>query len=94
DARIEVTGVRPGEKIHEEMITETDALSTLELRDYFVILPSFTPNWSIEEFKKTFNARSCPAGFRYDSGSNTDWLAVDQIRDLIKQHLDPEFVAE
>lgn len=89
--RREVVGVRPGEKIHEEMITETDALSTIEFDKYFVILPSFQPAWSVETFRSTFGGRYCTDGFRYNSGTNTDWLTVEQIRDLIRSHVDPGF---
>ncbi|MNX53255.1 UDP-N-acetylglucosamine 4,6-dehydratase [compost metagenome] len=90
--RREITGIRPGEKLHEEMITETDAITTLECDDYFVMLPSMRL-WDVEEFKRTFNARSCPDGFKYNSGTNTDWLTVEQIRALIKQHVEPTFEA-
>jgi UDP-N-acetylglucosamine 4,6-dehydratase (inverting) len=78
-----IVGIRPGEKLHEEMITETDALSTLECKDYFVILPSFKPRWNVEEFRKQFHGEFCKQGFRYNSGENTDWLSVEEIRRLI-----------
>jgi FlaA1/EpsC-like NDP-sugar epimerase len=84
-------GIRPGEKIHEEMITETDALNSLEFDRYFVILPSY-PLWDVEKYMKTFGGRPCPAGFRYNSGENSEWLSVEQIRELVKRHLDPGFV--
>jgi UDP-N-acetylglucosamine 4,6-dehydratase len=89
-ARREIVGIRPGEKLHEEMITETDAFSSLEFDRYFVILPS-TPLWDVNKFRQTFNGRPCPIGFRYNSGDNTEWLSVEQIRQLIKQHVDPAF---
>lgn len=91
-ARREIVGIRPGEKIHEEMITETDALSTIEFEDYFVILPSFRPSWSIEEFRRHFDGRFCSDGFKYNSGTNTSWLSVEKLRSLIIEHIDPEFV--
>lgn len=84
--RREIVGIRPGEKIHEEMITETDALSTIEFENYFVILPSFKPQWSIDEFRHTFNGQPCSMGFRYNSGENKDWLTVAELRELIAQH--------
>lgn len=90
--RKEIVGIRPGEKLHEEMITETDALNTLELSDRFVILPSMRL-WDPEEFAQAFDAKLCPPGFRYNSGENTDWLTVDQLRTLIRQHVDPAFEA-
>lgn len=86
----EIVGIRPGEKLHEEMITETDALSTIEFDNYFVILPSMQL-WDIEEFMRAFSGRRCDFGFKYNSGTNTDWLTVEKIRDLIKIHVDTNF---
>ena len=88
--KIKKVGIRPGEKLHEEMITATDSFSTLELEDKFVILPA-TPLWDIGEFAKEFFARSCGEGFSYNSGTNDDWLMVDKIRELIKKHIDSDF---
>lgn len=85
-----VVGIRPGEKLHEEMITETDALSTVEFEDYFVILPA-TPLWDVDEFMAKFNGRMCEPGFRYSSGANTEWLSVEDIRRLVTEHVDPSF---
>ncbi|MBT1075270.1 UDP-N-acetylglucosamine 4,6-dehydratase (inverting) [Geobacter grbiciae] len=87
--RIEIVGIRPGEKLHEEMITTTDALNTIELKDYFVILPSM-PLWDTEQFTKNFDGRHCADGFAYNSGTNADWLSVEQLRDLIYTHLNPD----
>lgn len=86
-------GIRPGEKLHEEMITETDALNSLEFRDYFVILPSI-PLWDVDEFARTFGGSRCTPGFSYNSGANREWLSVDQLRSLIRQHVDPSFEHE
>jgi len=87
--RIEIVGIRPGEKLHEEMITTTDAINTIEFRDYFVILPSM-PLWNTEQFMKDFDGRRCSDGFAYNSGTNTDWLNVEQLRELIYTHLNPD----
>jgi UDP-N-acetylglucosamine 4,6-dehydratase (inverting) len=86
-------GIRPGEKLHEEMITETDALNSLEFRDYFVILPSI-PLWDVDEFARAFGGSRCAPGFSYNSGANSEWLSVDQLRGLIRQHVDPSFEHE
>lgn len=86
----EVIGIRPGEKLHEEMITETDALSSLEFGDYFVILPS-TPLWDAEKYAEDFGGKRCEPGFRYNSGTNTEWLSVEDLRELVREHVDPAF---
>lgn len=85
-----VVGIRPGEKLHEEMITETDALSTVEFDEHFVIMPA-TPLWNVDEFMAAGEGKRCKPGFRYSSDTNTDWLTVDQLRDLIRANVDPEF---
>ena len=87
--KIEIVGIRPGEKIHEEMITENDSLSTVEFDDYFVILPS-TPLWDIEDFRResnTYEGKFCKKGFYYNSGTNKEFLNVDQIKSLIEKEL-------
>lgn len=83
-------GIRPGEKLHEEMITETDSLSTVEFDDHFVILPA-TPLWDVGEFIAKKRGRMCSPGFRYSSGENDEWLTVDRLRELIVGHVDPSF---
>ncbi len=88
--RQEIVGVRPGEKLHEEMITETDSLNTIETDRYFVITPS-TPSWDVDEYMKAFNGRRVEEGFKYNSGTNTDWLTVNQLREQIKTHVDSDF---
>ena len=90
ECRKQVVGIRPGEKVHEEMITETDAMITVEFKNYFVILPS-TPFWDTDKFIKTFNGKLCPLEFKYSSGTNSEWLTIEQIRTLIKEHVDPNF---
>ncbi|GAB3642733.1 UDP-N-acetylglucosamine 4,6-dehydratase (inverting) [Spirosoma arcticum] len=85
-----LVGIRPGEKLHEEMITETDALSTVETDKYYVITPA-TPTWSMDDYIKAFNGRAVEMGFKYNSGTNTDWLNVEQLREQIRQHVDADF---
>jgi UDP-N-acetylglucosamine 4,6-dehydratase len=87
---LDVIGIRPGEKLHEEMVTETDSLSTVDLGDRFVILPS-TPVWDVDEFIAEHNGTMCDPGFRYSSGTNSEWLTVEKIRQLIVEHVDPTF---
>jgi UDP-N-acetylglucosamine 4,6-dehydratase (inverting) len=86
----EIVGIRPGEKIHEEMITSSDSFSTYDLGKYFAILPQ-THRWSLEDFIKNFNAIKVKQGFHYNSGENNEWLEVEKIRELIRQHVDPAF---
>ena len=90
--RWEIIGIRPGEKLHEEMITATDAMSTLEFERHFVIAPS-TPLWDLDEYLHTFGGERCRQGFSYCSGTNTEWLSVEDLRELIREHIDPEFQA-
>ena len=85
-----IVGIRPGEKIHEEMITSSDSFFTYDLGKYYVIIPQ-TPDWDVEEFKKHFDAKLVPSGFAYDSETNTEWETVDSIRKLIIEHVDPSF---
>ena len=72
--------------MHEEMITETDSLNTIEFDAYYVILPS-TKLWDIDEFRIRTNpnkGKYCEFGFKYNSGTNTEWLTIEKIRELIK----------
>lgn len=93
DCRYEEVGIRPGEKLHEEMITETDALNTIEFKDYYVILPSMLL-WDADRFLEAFGGEWCPDGFKYNSGTNTHWLTVPELRDLINKHVDGSFSVE
>jgi UDP-N-acetylglucosamine 4,6-dehydratase (inverting) len=85
-------GIRPGEKLHEEMISETDAMNTYDCGKYYVIAPSMHV-WDLNKWINTFNATKVEQGFRYNSGTNTDWLTVDELRKQIKDHVDPNFTA-
>lgn len=90
DCELKVVGIRPGEKIHEEMITPSDSFYTYDLGKYFVILPSIT-SWALNDFISKFNAILVPEGFSYNSGQNTEWDSVDTLRNLIKEHLYSDF---
>lgn len=90
-AKIEITGIRPGEKLHEEMITETDALNTIDLGNYYAILPSVSDRLTKEDFLKHHNAVEVETGFKYNSETNTDWETVETLREKIKQFVDPNF---
>jgi UDP-N-acetylglucosamine 4,6-dehydratase len=86
DCEQRITGVRPGEKIHEEMITASDSFNTVDLGNYYAILPS-AGGYSIEEYCKERKAHLVKPGFAYDSGTNPDFLTVDELRSLIKEHV-------
>ncbi|MCD9019620.1 UDP-N-acetylglucosamine 4,6-dehydratase (inverting) [Parachryseolinea silvisoli] len=88
----EIVGIRPGEKIHEEMITKSDSFFTVDLNHYYAILPQ-SPGWNIDEYLVNRKAKKVEPGFEYNSGTNTEWLSVEQLRKLIRDYLDPNFVA-
>lgn len=90
NCRREIVGIRPGEKIHEEMITESDSFNTFDCGDYFSILPS-VPNFDLHAWKQHFSAVAVPQGFKYNSGENDQWLSPSDIRELIRNHIDPSF---
>lgn len=90
DCEKPVIGIRPGEKIHEEMITIADSFYTYDLGKYYTILPA-THKWDLDEFIDHFNAKKVDIGFRYNSGENTEWETVESLRELIREHVDPSF---
>lgn len=90
DCKQVTVGIRPGEKIHEEMITPSDSFYTYDLGKYFTILPS-THKWSLTDFIEKFNGKLVPSGFAYNSGENTEWETVESLRTLIKDHVDDSF---
>jgi UDP-N-acetylglucosamine 4,6-dehydratase len=85
-----IVGIRPGEKVHEEMITTSDAFYTYDLGKYYVILPA-THKWQLKDFIKEFSAKPVSLNFSYNSGENEEWETVDSIRKLIKKHVDCAF---
>ena len=90
DCKVKVIGIRPGEKIHEEMITSSDSFTTYDLGKYYVILPQ-VPNWDLKKYVKHFKAKPVAKGFQYNSSENTDWVNAAELRKLIKKHVNPEF---
>lgn len=85
-----IVGIRPGEKVHEEMITASDSFYTYDLGKYYAILPA-THRWKTEDFVNTFNAKKVKQGFSYNSGENDEWETVESLRSLIKEHVDSSF---
>jgi len=89
DCKHKIMGIRPGEKLHEEMITETDALNSVEFENFYVILPT-TSLWDIEKFRNESNSsvgEMCEFGFSYNSWSNKEFLTVNDLKKLIKNHI-------
>ena len=86
----EEVGIRPGEKLHEEMITVSDAPNTYDIDKYFVILPQKTV-FNRNEFIKHFKAKLVDRDFSYNSGDNSEWETVDSLRELVIRHIDPKF---
>jgi UDP-N-acetylglucosamine 4,6-dehydratase (inverting) len=85
-----ITGIRPGEKIHEEMITTSDSYNTIDLGKYYAILNT-SGGRSFESYAEMKSAKKVPAGFSYNSGENPQFLTISEIQSLIRKHLDPSF---
>jgi UDP-N-acetylglucosamine 4,6-dehydratase/5-epimerase len=88
NAALEDIGIRPGEKLHEEMITSSDSFNTIEFDKYFAILPA---DANKQIYLDHFSANMVDPGFTYNSGSNTDWETEESLREKIIEHVDPEF---
>ncbi|MCS6205579.1 MULTISPECIES: UDP-N-acetylglucosamine 4,6-dehydratase (inverting) [Shewanella] len=91
ECEIQVVGIRPGEKLHEEMITDTDSLHTIDLGRYYAILPSVSYAYTEDEYIKHHKAVKVPFGFKYNSYTNTEWETIEGLRKLIVEHVDPNF---
>ena len=79
-AKIKVIGIRPGEKLHEVMVSEDDARNTLEFKDYYIVKPSF-PWW---KDKNHSGGKKVPNGFRYASNNNKEWLEGKRLKRFLK----------
>lgn len=90
ECKHEVIGIRPGEKIHEEMITISDSITTYDLGKYYTILPQ-VPLWDLSDFINYFNPKKVKEGFNYNSGTNDNFLNIKELRELIKLHVDKTF---
>lgn len=94
DCEHRVVGIRPGEKVHEEMITYSDSLNTIETDNYFIIVPSLSEmslKDAMHKYLKHYSAKQVAKGFRYSSGENTTWLNRKELRALIRKHIDSQF---
>ena len=79
-------GIRPGEKIHEEMITASDSFTTYDLGNYYVILPQ-KPNWDMSSFIEEFKLKKVKEGFRYNSEENDEFLGIEQLKLMINKYV-------
>jgi len=101
NCEVENVGIRPGEKLHEEMITSSDSLTTFQLGKYFCIFPPGFSNDELKFFKKYkylyeksgLNLKAVKEGFCYNSGDNY-FLSIEELRNLIKENVDPNFVPQ
>lgn len=91
NVKTEIVGIRPGEKLHEEMITDTDALNTIELDKYYAILPSISYSYTNEDYISHHSAKLVPTGFTYNSGTNSEWETIESLRAKIVECVDPNF---
>jgi len=90
DCEHKITGLRPGEKLHEEMITISDSNNTVDFGDYFAILPSYSSD-AKEKYCLNHGCQLVDKNFRYASDTNDKFLTVSEIQQLIRTHVDPTF---
>lgn len=84
ECKTEVIGIRPGEKLHEVMITADDALNTAEFKNYYVIQPA-SNWWNQAKYKIETGGSSVPDGFQYTSDKNDRWMTRDDLRVLLER---------
>jgi UDP-N-acetylglucosamine 4,6-dehydratase (inverting) len=84
DAKQDIVGIRPGEKLHEQMIGEEDALHTYEYDDYYKILPAIH-NWS-DDVARIGKGKKVPENFTYSSDTNTEWMSIEELQNWIKNN--------
>lgn len=88
NAKFEYVGIRPGEKIHEEMITASDSFQTIDIGKYYAILPSGSNK---QKYLDYYKGKEVEKGFQYNSGQNSQWVNIEEMRELIKTYVDPNF---
>jgi UDP-N-acetylglucosamine 4,6-dehydratase/5-epimerase len=91
DAILKDIGIRPGEKLHEEMITDSDSYNTIEFDKYYAILASDTDK---QKYISHFSGWEVPKGFKYNSGTNLEWETIESLQAKIKKYVDPKFEAK
>ncbi len=88
NAKLVDVGIRPGEKLHEEMITISDAMNTIDIGKYYAILPTVANK---REFLEHYGGKEVHEGFSYNSGKNENWVTIEEMRELIVKYVDPNF---
>jgi UDP-N-acetylglucosamine 4,6-dehydratase len=88
NAILQEIGIRPGEKLHEEMITDSDSYNTIEFDKYYAILPTDTDKL---KYLNHYKGWEVPKGFKYNSGTNNEWESVESMQEKIKKFVDPDF---
>ena len=94
NAKQVVVRIRPAEKLHEEMITVTDSMNTIDLGKYYAILPSVSFKHKRSDYLEHHHATPVPEGFHYSSDKNTEWETVESMREKIVKYCDPNFVVK
>lgn len=84
ECKMEIVGIRPGEKLHEVMISEDDARNTVELEDCYIIQPAF--HWW--DRNNHPQGKSVPEGFRYASDTNEKWLTKKELKEMIREFVE------
>lgn len=93
DCAYPIVGVRPGEKIHEEMIVPTDSPTTVDLGDYYAILSSAS-GANLEKYVEASGGKMVEDNFHYHSGNNDRFLNVEELKGLIRDNIDPEHLEQ
>lgn len=88
NAKLEYVGIRPGEKIHEEMITSSDSFYTIDIGKYYAILSAGANK---QKYMDYYKGKEVPRGFQYNSGENSEWETVESLREKIRKFVDPTF---
>jgi UDP-N-acetylglucosamine 4,6-dehydratase/5-epimerase len=85
EVKVEITGIRPGEKLHELLISEDEARTAVETDDMYVVMPAMSLNVRSQPLGRHWedHGQPLPDGFRYASNTNTQWLDAEQIRGII-----------
>ena len=84
----DVVGIRPGEKIHEQMIGSEDSASTYDFGEYFVILPQ--SEMTNQKSPLSSMGKRVPTGFTYSSDNNSEWMSKEELQEWVRENSDPE----